>query len=293
MLSRLRGAALAMLGDLPQAWGRAGTPPCLADNVFLGDYTALTQLEGLSIFVDTRSTDVAPHLLMRGQWERNSTDLFQRMIRPGDTVLDLGANLGVYTLLAARAVGPTGQVHGFEPNSRYAGLVARSLAVNGFTGHAQVHQAAVGETAGVAALRFSWDWGGGGHLALGAEGPADGQEIQPCPVVALDELFDDPAFRVHVMKLDIEGAEARALRGMWRLLERSPEVRLMFEFAPQMLNGHGVPPAEMIHLLQELDFHFWEIGKGARLDAVSAESLASSTEGLRNLLAARGPVLRT
>jgi FkbM family methyltransferase len=276
MLTRLRAAAQALRGRRP--------PP----NAYLGDHTALTELEGMMIYVDTRSTDVAPHLLLRGMWEPEATGLFQRLIRPGDTVLDLGANLGVYTLLAARAVGPTGRVHGFEPNRRYAGLIARSLSVNGYAGHAQVHPVAVGETAGMAALRFFWDWGGGGHLALGAEGPAEGQESQPCPVVALDEMFDDPDFRVQLLKIDIEGAEARALRGMWRLLERSPEARLMFEFAPGLIAGHGVAPGEMIHLLRELGFRFWEIGEASRLREVSADSLAMAEDGLRNILAARG-----
>jgi len=277
LLGRLQAAKAALLGRHP-------APP----NAYLGEHTSLTLLDGMMIYVDTRSTDIAPSLLMRGVWDLEWTSLFVRLIRPGDTVLDLGANLGVYTLHAARAVGPGGRVHGFEPNRRYAELVARSLAVNGFDGHAQVHAAAVGETAGEAQLRFSWAWGGGGHLALAEGGLTEGEESQRCPVVALDEMFNDPGFTVNVMKLDIEGAEARALRGMWRLLERSPEARLIFEFAPGLIAGQGVGAAEMIHLLRELGFRFWSIGETSRLSEVSAESLAGAKDGLRNILAARG-----
>jgi len=278
MLSRLRAAAGALFGPPP--------PPTSA---YLGDHTALTTLEGrMMMFVDTRDNDVAPSLLLRGLWEPEATSLFKRLIRPGATVLDIGANQGVYTLLAARAVGPTGRVHAFEPNRRYCELIERSLAVNGFKAQTSIHNLALGETAGETELVFSWAWGGGAHLAVEAMAAVPEQERQPCRIAALDEMFADPGFTVDVIKMDIEGAEARALRGMWRLLERSPEVRVIFEFAPELLALHGVGAAEMIHLLRELGFHFWSIGGASRLTAISAESLAEATDGLRNMLAARG-----
>ena len=269
------------------AWSGQAAPP----NAYLGDHTSLTLLDGMMMFVDTRGNDVAPSLLMRGVWEPEATSLFQRLIRPGDTVLDLGANLGVYTLLAARGVGPGGQVHAFEPNARYADLIGRSLAVNGYMKQVRVHQLALGEVEGKAELVFSWAWGGGGHLAVDGTELLPTQERQPCRVVALDAMFSDPEFRVDVVKMDIEGAEGRTLRGMWRLLERSPNARVMFEFAPGLLARHGVGAAEMIHLLSELGFRFWEIGARSQLRVVKAEALAASTDGLRNLLAARGEAL--
>jgi len=272
---------------LGRAWSGQAAPP----NAFLGDHTALTLLDGLMMFVDTRGIDVTPSLLMRGVWEPEATALFQRLIRPGDTVLDLGAHLGVYALLAARGVGPGGQVHAFEPNARYADLATRSLSVNGFAGHARVHELALGEAEGQAELVFSWAWGGGGHVAIDRAEAKPEQERQPCRVIALDEMFSDPEFRVDVVKMDIEGAEGRALRGMWRLLERSPNARVMFEFAPGLIAMHGVGAAEMIHLLSELGFRFWEIGAQSQLRALEAEALADSTDSLRNILAARGAAL--
>ena len=276
---------------LGQAWAglrRLAPPP----NAFLGDHTSLTLLDGhLMIFVDTRSNDVAPSLLMRGVWEPEATALFQRLIRPGDTVFDLGANLGMYTLLAARAAGPGGVVHAFEPNGRYADLIARSISVNGFTDRARVHDVALGEAEGQAELVFSWAWGGGGHLATDDSGADPAQQRQPCRVIALDEMFADPDFRVDVVKMDIEGAEGRALRGMWRLLERSPDARVIFEFAPGLLALHGVGAAEMIHLLSELGFRFWEVGAESQLRVMEAEALAVMTDGLTTILAARGAAL--
>ena len=67
-----------------------------APTTYLGDHTVLGLLEGrLPIYLDTRGTDLAPHVMMFGMWEPNYTRLFQQLIRPGDTVFDLGAHLGV------------------------------------------------------------------------------------------------------------------------------------------------------------------------------------------------------
>src|SRR4051812_17533560 len=100
---------------------------------YLGDHTALTFLEsGHRIYVDTRSVDIGSHLLTYGRWEQNYAQVFQRLIKPGDTVFDLGANHGFYTLLAAASTGPAGTVHSFEPNPRFARLANMSAQINGF-----------------------------------------------------------------------------------------------------------------------------------------------------------------
>jgi FkbM family methyltransferase len=260
---------------------------------YLGDHTALTVLQGrLKMFVDTRGNDIAPHLLIDGTWETDYTGLFEKLIRPGDTVLDLGAHLGVYALLGALATGPTGRVEAFEPNPRYAALLRRSLAVNGLSNHAQVHNVAVGAAEGTAELLFSWEWGGGGHLSVHPGHVPEDNQAQPCRVVALDALFADPTFRVDMMKMDVEGNEGRAVHGMWNLLARSPRAKVMFEFAPGMLAAQGSSATELVQLFTRLGFQFWNIGGNSQLEAVDPAVLGAMTDGVRNILAARElPVL--
>ena len=258
--------------------------------VYLGDHTVLALLHGrYPMYLDTRGVDVAPFIMLFGIWEQNYTTLFTRLIRPGDTVLDLGAHLGVYTLLGAAATGPTGQVHAFEPNTRFAQLLGKSLAVNGFSPYSRIHTAAVGAEAGKTELRYSWEWAGGGHLAVGAR---DASLVgEPCRIVALDEMFADPSFTIDVMKIDVEGTETFAIRGMIRLLSRSPRARIMFEFSPGMLAAHGSSAGELIGLFQELGFRFWNIAHDSSLTEASAETLAAKTDGIVNILASRGDPL--
>ncbi|MFB9970415.1 FkbM family methyltransferase [Pseudoroseomonas cervicalis] len=126
-----------------------------AQAIYLGDHTALTFLEnGQRIYVDTLSRDIGVHLLAQGRWESHTLALFRRLVRPGECVLDLGANHGVYALQAAQATGPTGQVHAFEPNPRLAELAAASLSANAYS-WAKLHRVAVGDATGEAELTFN------------------------------------------------------------------------------------------------------------------------------------------
>lgn len=254
--------------------------------IYLGDNTVLALLNGRHpMYLDTRGVDVAPHIMMFGIWEENYTKLFTRLIRPGETVFDLGAHLGVYSLLGAAATGPTGQVHAFEPNARFADLLGRSLAVNGFASYAKVHQMAVGAREDETELRFSWAWAGGGHLAVGPL--PDTLTAQPCRIVALDEMFPDPSVTVDVMKMDVEGTETEAVRGMTRLLARSPRARIMFEFSPQLLAAHGSSAGELIGLFEKSGFRFWSIGHDSSLTPETGAALAARQDGIVNLLACR------
>ncbi|HEY8611107.1 MAG TPA: FkbM family methyltransferase [Roseomonas sp.] len=249
---------------------------------YLGDHTALVMLHGRHpFFVDTRGIDIAPHLILFGVWETAYVLLFQRLIRPGELVLDIGANHGVYAVLGAAA---GGIVAACEPNPRLCDLMRRSAAVNGMTDRLTVHEAAVGEADGTVQIAFDMSWPGGGHV-LEPEWKRAGTD---CRVLALDNLFPDPRTKVGVIKMDVEGSEGRAIRGMRQLLERSPDVRMMMEFVPTMLTSHGVGPAETIGMLREMGFRFWDIAADAALSPLDPDVLAAATDGsVRNILVAR------
>lgn len=264
-----------------------------SQSVYLGDNTAVTFLEdGTRIMVDTKSLDIGVHLLTLGRWEPPYTALFSRLVRPGDTVLDLGANHGVYALLAARLAGAGGHVHAFEPNPRLAQLVDMSLRINGFSGWAQVHRVAASDRTGTARLFFTDSYSGGGSLAGTAEqhdATGEAKHGVDCRLVPLDTLFPDPAMRVDVIKMDVEGHEGPALRGMRQLLARSPDVRIMMEFGPQMMQGSGMPAPEVVAFLEALGLSAWTIDIEGGIAPVAWADLAAQTSGLQNILAAREP----
>ena len=257
-----------------------------SQSIYLGDHTAVTFLRnGLRMLVDTRSLDVGIHLLTLGEWEQADMALFAALIQPGDRALDIGANLGVYALHAALAVGPRGEVHAFEPNPRLAWLADFSLKINGFGDYARLHQMGVSDTSGMAQLFFSDALSGSGAILRERTSPDD-KEVT-CRLEALDALFPDPGFTVDVIKMDIEGHEGFALRGMRQLLARSPQVKIMMEYAPEWIARAGYAPEVIFDVLDEIGLKIWTISDAGRLQASSRQALMSTRKSIQNVLLAR------
>lgn len=256
-----------------------------AATAYLGDNTAVTFLEtGQRILVDTRSLDIGVHLLTLGMWEPQYTTLFRRLARPGDTVFDLGANHGVYALMAAHCVGPSGRVHAFEPNPRLARLADMSARINGYGDLVRVHRLCASDAEGSTWLVFDDAFSGGGTQNRAGD---EGETAIACRTAALDAMFPEPEFRVDLVKLDVEGSEGRVLRGMQGLLARSPGVRILMEFAPEMMAASGVPAAEVTALLEGFGLLPWTIDAAGALHPARWPDLAALAGGVQNILVAR------
>ena len=193
-----------------------GTPPQVAA---LEGFRILASPDDLAVGVD----------VLAGCYEPDVVAVFRQVLRPGMTVIDVGANIGVFTMLAASLVGPSGRVLAVEPNPLNARMAEASRRLNGFD-HVTVLQAAAGPGAGMLAINTSFS--NGTTAAID-----DGQVMQADTVacVAVDQVA--PAGRrVDLVKLDVEGAEYTALQGCRRLLRRDRPV-LVFEFTPGALPG--------------------------------------------------------
>lgn len=202
--------------------------------VYLGGHVAMTFLaNGCRAYVDTRSRDVGAHLLHSGTWENGSTKAFKTLLRRGAKVVDVGANLGWYALVAAPIVGPGGRVFAVEPNPGLARLVHDSLRANGFGGFCRVFQVAVGDAPGVVDLIARPEAPGGAfirptvHEVRGASTPAAVRVAS----VRLDDLLAGEAGPIDVVKMDIEGWEGMAMRGMAGIFDRSPGLRMLVEWS--------------------------------------------------------------
>lgn len=197
--------------------------------VYLGDRTALVKtVYDAKLYVDTADGDVAPHLLVGGVWEAWLTQYAGQHLGPGMTVVDIGANCGWYTLFAALRVAPTGRVYAFEPNPRFAGLLRRSVAINGLGRIVRVEQAAVSDAGGDVELAVPVDRPSGASI-VGLVPSSLEVERHVVLGVSLDEYFCVDGGRVDFMKIDAEGAEPAILRGAREVLERSPRAKLMVE----------------------------------------------------------------
>jgi FkbM family methyltransferase len=205
---------------------------------------------GHRMTLDPDDTVVSPRLCIDGSFEHLETDLVLRQVHPGDIVADVGANIGYYTLLFARQVGPGGHVYAFEPDPHNFRLLHRNVLQNGYTNVTCV-LGAVSDHSGFLRL-YRNDGNRGDHRIYDSR---DGRESVDIACLALDDYFADADRPVNFIKMDIQGAEARALRGMRRLIHRGgPDLRIVTEFWPRGLNLCGDDPSGFLNDLIALEF---------------------------------------
>ncbi len=212
----------------------------------LGPFTV--EVDGLTIHGDNLGQQ---HYVRELQDRREATllRLLLEAVPHGGTILDGGAYLGWVTLQAARAAGPAGRVISVEPHPGTATLLERNARDNGLAGRVEVVRAALGATSGTAAFHLS---GAGDTSSLhNRVGEVESLDVD---VRTGDELLG-PDGLVDVVKLDLEGGELDALRGLERAIRRSRDrLTLFVECYPAMLEGAGTSPAELVAWIHAAGF---------------------------------------
>jgi FkbM family methyltransferase len=184
-------------------------------------------IEGFRLVVDAADVSVSGPMLAQGFWEQHLSRVFHRCIRTGMRVADIGANLGYYTMLAAKLVGEGGQVFAFEPNSENCRLLLLSAAENDLR-NIRLVPIAVGESDGYA--HFSNHLGSNGNCMPETASLSSGHGTI-VPVARLDALISPP---IDFIKMDVEGAEYRVLRGAQSLIATSRPI-ITSEFSCEMI----------------------------------------------------------
>jgi FkbM family methyltransferase len=177
----------------------------------------------------------------------------RRYLRRGDAVIDGGANIGTYSLLAAALVGPDGRVDAFEPVPNACRRLRENVSRNRLDGVVHVHEAAIGADNATVAMQSEWDVSN--RTATPDEVGAAG--LIEVSTVRLDDALPD-GVQYSVAKLDVEGAERAAIRGAARhLAEGNPPV-LLLEATNSQLRRFGSSQAEVAEELQRLGYERWE-----------------------------------
>jgi len=183
-------------------------------------------------------------------------ELVREASQPGATVLEAGAHIGYVTLQAARAVGPTGRVIAFEPNPRTLPVLRRNVEANGFADRVEIVEVALGSAPGRASF-FLTPAGDESSLHRDAA-PEDVVDVE---VDTADARLGDT--HVDVVKIDVEGGEVEALRGMRELLRRARPV-VFAECNPEALEAAGTSVDELLGELDALGYDVRWIDEEAR-----------------------------
>lgn len=185
--------------------------------------TTLTMVDGVQIVVPDSLDLITPYVLReQGDWFEDEIKFLRRLLQPGQKVIDIGANYGVYALSMAQTVGPTGRVWAFEPASSTAQLLAEGIAANGFA-QVVLDRRALSSTSGTAQLCLNEN----SELNALAHGMPSTGACETVPLVTLDECLESYGWLdIEFIKIDAEGEEANILKGGERFFtELSPLVQ--------------------------------------------------------------------
>lgn len=194
---------------------------------------------------------------LRGFYEWRNVVIVNTLCGKGDTLLDIGANIGTETFLFARRVGRGGHVVAFEPNPTNHEVLQSMIELNHID-NVTLHRAAVSDTRGT--LRFvppADNWTSGvGRLAEQVETPESYIEVD---TYVLDEMYRDRGFgRPTMIVMDVEGSELSVLRGSRMILERfSPY--LLLEVNPVLLSQRSISVADVLTFLESMRYECWTI----------------------------------
>lgn len=201
-------------------------------------------VDGHVMYLDARDS---LDLSLNHVYEPFETELVQSLVHETDTVLDVGANIGYYTLILARLVGPRGRVFAFEPDPANFALLKKNVESNGYKNVVLVN-AALSDRPATLRLYLSEE-NRGDHRIYPSD---DARRTIQIPAITADDYLAGLSHEIAFIKMDVQGAEAKVLRGMQRLLQETPKCQMLFEFWPKGMSEAG---DEAQHALASLARH--------------------------------------
>ena len=209
-------------------------------------------------------------------------DLLSRLCKKGMRVVDIGANVGAFTMLLAQCTGQSGHVWAFEPDPGNYAILRRNIGLNRLN-NVTALPFAVGNVSGTGKLYRSPFQGD--HRIRSSDPHRD---VVPIDIISLDDFFPAEE-RIDFIKMDIQGAEGMALQGMRKLLASTPGIILFMEFWPKGLRETGFVPEQVLADLMSWGFNLGKVeGKTGDTESIDhPEHFVRSLSGARytNVLA--------
>lgn len=193
------------------------------------------------------------HGCLNDDWEPGESAFFASRLHEGDTVLDIGANIGWFTLLAAKHVGSTGIIHAFEPRPTTYNMLAKTIALNGLRSCVHLWEYALSDEAGELSINWGTNTDNPGGAFVTRDGLRQpGIESARVRAVRLDDLLPDIA--PDIIKIDVEGAEPLVFAGAANALKRRKPVILSELYPDQLERVSGKTASQYIRQMEEYGY---------------------------------------
>lgn len=207
------------------------------------------------MYINIEDIGLTPYLLSRGVYKPFETDLLEKLLKKNMTVVNVGANIGYYTLIVANRVGPNGKVYAFEPEPKNFELLVRNIKKNGYKNILPI-QIAISDKKGI--LKLFLDKSNLGNHSLAEQNIAEKNGFVEVETNSLDNFFEEynKDLKVDLILMDTQGAEGLILDGAKKIIGNN-KLKIIMEFWPYGLNGMGT---DALDLLKKLENYGYKIG---------------------------------
>jgi FkbM family methyltransferase len=223
--------------------------------------------------------EIAEFLAFQRLFEQTELALVSAFLKPGMKVVDVGANIGLYSILADKCVGPSGTVWGFEPSPESFVRLKKNLLLNDCR-RVEPFRIALSDRADTA-MHLKRDRGFGDAyrylVTTSSTGQTSGEELESVPVTTLDRWARENTIdRIDFLKVDIEGGEFHMLRGSEEVLRANPRIVVFFESEQDWCRRAGCRQQDAFALLENLGFGLYGWNNRARTWESDAKTLLSA-----------------
>lgn len=222
----------------------------------------------------------------RGFSEPDTADFFDRFLRPGMVMFDVGAHIGEYALLAAKLVGASGEVHAFEPQAQLFPVLTQSVRLNDFN-HVVLNRTAVSDRVGE--LEFQVLDEPSMSSIRKQTSTAETDKIVSVACTSLDIYWGDRQDKIDIIKVDVEGAEKLVFQGATALLSLPPDrsPTWIFEYSANNYADFGYESIEILHLLQHHGYEIWQYNGAGQIERFDPDARVAD---IVNLVATKDSV---
>lgn len=195
------------------------------------------------------------NLSINGVYEDVETEFVKKIIHKGDVVLDIGANIGYYSLIFAKLVGKLGKVFSFEPEPYNFSLLNKNIKINHYD-NVVTENRVVSDFNGITKLYLSEIRTGMHRIYPSRYTTTKTVDVK---TISIDDYFQNNELKdkISFIKIDVEGSELGVLHGMKNILQNNHMIKVLLEFVPFCIREFGAKPKDLLDFLNDMNFKFY------------------------------------
>ena len=235
-------------------------------NVEDGANSEYVTIDGNKLYLDSSDS---LRLSVKKEFEPQTTDLIQKNIFSGNIVVDIGANIGFFTLIMANGVKKEGKVFSFEPELENYKLLSKNVKENNLQ-NIILENKAVGNKNGSTEMYLASKenniYSQSMHRIFSSKIVSQNSTPITIKIIKLDDFFEklDLIKKIDLIKIDVEGAEFDVLKGMDKILDSNKDLKIIMEFSLENLQDFGSKPDEVLDFLLKKNFKLWKINENEK-----------------------------